>query len=581
MAQTGYSVLSLYYSSTATNVPTAGNLVAGELAINTADGKLFYKDNAGVVQVIAGKGGAGVAGGSNTQVQYNSSGSLAGSANMTFNGTTLTLANDASISGLTVGKGGGALQNAVVGGYGAFGVNSSGANNAVFGNYAMISNTSGGSNSAFGGGALYSNTTGNFNTSVGNGSLQNNTTASNNTAVGYQSLYANTTGTGNTGLGYFSLKSITTSSRNTAIGYGAGTSTTSGHVTAIGYNVLTYNTTGTGNTGVGGNDEAIEAALQNNTTGSYNIAVGTGALVTNSTGSNNTAQGYQALAANTTASSSVAVGYQAGYSATTNGLNTFVGAVAGYNATGANNTFVGNSSGTNVTSGAKNTILGCYNGTQGGLNIQTASNYIVLSDGDGNPRLISDGSGNVTIGNSSQVGNASQFYSYAVSSQSAITGNAINTSQNNDVCLMRATRNTTNGTFRAYSYYNDGAGAYKFYVIDSGAIYSTSTSITSLSDQRFKENIKDIDVGLDAVMALKPRRFDWIDGKGENRKNVVGFIAQEIQQILPDIVSTYEQSPEDKTEYLAIRQSDLIPTLVKAIQEQQAIIEQLKAKVGL
>jgi hypothetical protein len=66
------------------------NLVSGELAINITDGRLYYKDNAGVVQIIAGKGGTGVAGGSNTQVQFNSSGSLAGSANLTFNGTTLT-----------------------------------------------------------------------------------------------------------------------------------------------------------------------------------------------------------------------------------------------------------------------------------------------------------------------------------------------------------------------------------------------------------------------------------------------------------------------------------------------------------
>jgi hypothetical protein len=87
MAQTGYTPISIYYSATSTNVPTAGNLVAGELAINTADGKLFYKDSAGVVQVIAGKGGSGVAGGSNTQVQYNSSGSLAGSANFIWDNT--------------------------------------------------------------------------------------------------------------------------------------------------------------------------------------------------------------------------------------------------------------------------------------------------------------------------------------------------------------------------------------------------------------------------------------------------------------------------------------------------------------
>jgi hypothetical protein len=57
MAQSGYTPLSLYYSATATTTPLAANLVAGELALNTADGKLFYKDSGGVVQVIASKAG--------------------------------------------------------------------------------------------------------------------------------------------------------------------------------------------------------------------------------------------------------------------------------------------------------------------------------------------------------------------------------------------------------------------------------------------------------------------------------------------------------------------------------------------
>ena len=55
MAATGYTPISLYYSSTTTNVPLNTALVAGELAINTADGKLFYKDSSNVVQVIAWK----------------------------------------------------------------------------------------------------------------------------------------------------------------------------------------------------------------------------------------------------------------------------------------------------------------------------------------------------------------------------------------------------------------------------------------------------------------------------------------------------------------------------------------------
>jgi hypothetical protein len=103
MAATGYTPISLYYSTTASTAPTSGNLVNGELAINITDGKLYYKDNAGVVQVIAGKGGAGVAGGSNTQVQYNSSGSLAGSASLTWDGTYLT-AGSIKDSALTSGR---------------------------------------------------------------------------------------------------------------------------------------------------------------------------------------------------------------------------------------------------------------------------------------------------------------------------------------------------------------------------------------------------------------------------------------------------------------------------------------------
>lgn len=93
MAQSGYTPILVYASGTTGNTPSAGNLTSSssgaELALNYFDGKLFYKDNAGVVQVLANKG-TGTIGGSNTQVQYNSSGALAGSANLTFNGTTLT-----------------------------------------------------------------------------------------------------------------------------------------------------------------------------------------------------------------------------------------------------------------------------------------------------------------------------------------------------------------------------------------------------------------------------------------------------------------------------------------------------------
>lgn len=92
MAQSGYTPILIYASGTATNVPLAANLTSSasgaELALNYADGKLFYKDSSNAVQVLASKG-SGSIGGSNTQIQFNSSGSLAGSASLTWDGTNL------------------------------------------------------------------------------------------------------------------------------------------------------------------------------------------------------------------------------------------------------------------------------------------------------------------------------------------------------------------------------------------------------------------------------------------------------------------------------------------------------------
>jgi hypothetical protein len=92
MAATGFTPISLYYSATAAAVPVNTNLVAGELALNTADGKLFYKDSANAVQVIGWKtvpvsaGGTGITSGTSGGVPYYSSTSaIASSALLTQN----------------------------------------------------------------------------------------------------------------------------------------------------------------------------------------------------------------------------------------------------------------------------------------------------------------------------------------------------------------------------------------------------------------------------------------------------------------------------------------------------------------
>ena len=125
-----------------------------------------------------------------------------------------------------------------------------------------------------------------------------------------------------------------------------------------------------------------------------------------------------------------------------------------------------------------------------------------------------------------------------------------------------------------FSMYSTGASALRFYVDWGGTIHATSTSISAISDQRLKENIVNLETGLTEVMALKPRRFDWKNG---DKINVAGFIAQEVETVLPDLIDGFKNDTIEDAK--GVRMGDMIPTLVKAIQEQQTIIDDLKARI--
>jgi hypothetical protein len=103
MSQSGYTPIQLYRTTTAAAAPTAGNLAAGELAINLTDEKLYFKNAAGTVKTLASSG-ASTVGGSNTQVQFNSSGTLAGSANFVFDGTNVGIGTTSPPQLLAVGN---------------------------------------------------------------------------------------------------------------------------------------------------------------------------------------------------------------------------------------------------------------------------------------------------------------------------------------------------------------------------------------------------------------------------------------------------------------------------------------------
>ena len=132
-------------------------------------------------------------------------------------------------------------------------------------------------------------------------------------------------------------------------------------------------------------------ALNLNTTGTDNTAMGSGALDANTTAPNNTAIGSGALTANTTATGNVAVGHAAGFANTTGANNTFIGKSAGIGiTTGSDNTFLGKNAASTSTTGSSNVIVGSSSSTvsagssnaQGfGYNLTCSDNYTTIGQG--------------------------------------------------------------------------------------------------------------------------------------------------------------------------------------------------------
>jgi len=87
------------------------------------------------------------------------------------------------------------------------------------------------------------------------------------------------------------------------------------------------------------------------------------------------------------------------------------------------------------------------------------------------------------------------------------------------------------------------------------------------SDARLKKDVRDLPYGLSEVLKLRPVTYKWKDGRDDRTK--LGVIAQEIQKVLPEVVTTNRT-----TGMLAVEYQEIVPVAVKAIQEQQATIRQ-------
>jgi hypothetical protein len=100
-------------------------------------------------------------------------------------------------------------------------------------------------------------------------------------------------------------------------------------------------------------------------------------------------------------------------------------------------------------------------------------------------------------------------------------------------------------------------------------ITSNGTLTTGTSDEKFKYNVKPLNYGLSTILQLKPVNFQWIEGEEED----LGFIAQDVAEIIPEAVNTNWNSD------LLMRYESIIPILTKAIQEQQALIKALEQRI--
>lgn len=366
------------------------------------------------------------------------SGLLQDSANLLYSGTDLT------VYGITVGRGAGAV-----------------ASNTAVGASALAANTTGSLNTAVGASALTTNSTAANNTAVGYQAALN-TNANSNTAIGHQSLLTNTTGAVNVAVGSQALYSNLGGGNNTALGALAlYTNTSGGNLVAIGRQALYSNSTG-------GSSVAVGYQSQYYQTGGSNDSLGLNALrgaSGTSTGTLSVAIGRESLYSSTSGYNNTALGYQAGYAITTGGVNTFLGYTAG-NA---------------ITSGNYNVVIGAYTGNSGGLDIRTASNNIVLSDGQanirqyylgasdawvwltgGSERLRIDSSGNVVITGVGGLG-------YATGSGGAVTQA---TSRTTGVTLDK-----TNGAITLVS--AAGTATWQSFTVTNNKVAATDTVIVN------------------------------------------------------------------------------------------------------
>jgi hypothetical protein len=205
------------------------------------------------------------------------------------------------------------------------------------------------------------------------------------------------------------------------------------------------------------------------------------------------------------------------------------------------------------------------------VRVGSITNYPVEMAVNNSVKMTFDTSGSVGIGTTE-------------STKGALTvGKAAPSAAYGQICALSPTASDSNTSgMSVVKYANDSTTAQvlmRFLINQGGAGQgqinangANTAAFGSYSDSRLKENIVDLPSQLDSIMALRPVEYDYIESMGGGHQ--IGFVAQEVQAIYPDLVG---EDAEGMLTLTDMNKNDA--RLIKAIQEQQAIIEALEARI--
>jgi hypothetical protein len=212
----------------------------------------------------------------------------------------------------------------------------------------------------------------------------------------------------------------------------------------------------------------------------------------------------------------------------------------------------------------RNTQAGCQIGMPANVN---AMNFIT---GDNERMRITSG-GNVLIGATSAYVSEKFNVTQSANEKASLLFNT-NASFTNLVLNLRGSRNTSNSTWGFLQCSRDGV-ADVLYIQDSGNVQNVNNSYGAISDLKLKENIVDATPKLANLMQVKVRNYNL---KSDPTHKQIGVIAQELEQVFPSMVDETPDRDIDGndlgTTTKAVKYSVFVPMLIKAMQEQQALV---------